>query len=76
VLTQEVHVPKLKTHKGSAKRFAYSGSGKAMIPKGWKNHKRSARSRRARALNGQMLVAHKGDAKRIQKLLPYGDTRH
>lgn len=69
-------MPKLKTHKGAAKRFAYSGSGKTMRPKGWGNHKRSARSRRAKALIGKMLVAHKGDAKRIQKLLPYGDTRH
>ena len=68
-------MPKCKTHKGSAKRFAYSGSGKAMLPKGWKNHKRSVRSRRARVLNGEMLVASKGDAKRIQKLLPYGDPR-
>jgi large subunit ribosomal protein L35 len=68
-------VPKLKTHKGSAKRFAFSGSGKALLPKGWKNHKRSVRSRRARAQIGQMLVAKKGDAARIHKLLPYGDPR-
>ena len=68
-------MPKLKTHKGSAKRFAFSGSGKAMLPKAWKNHKRSARSRRSRALMGEMLVAKKGDAKRIRKLLPYGDPR-
>ena len=68
-------MPKLKTHKGSAKRFAFTGSGKALIPKGWKNHKKSARSRRARALNGHLLVASKGDAKRIRKLLPYGDPR-
>ena len=68
-------MPKLKTHKGSAKRFAFSGSGKALLPKGWKNHKRSARSRRAKAQIGHMLVASKGDAKRIRKLLPYGDPR-
>ncbi|HWE63691.1 MAG TPA: 50S ribosomal protein L35 [Chloroflexota bacterium] len=66
----------MKTHKGAAKRFAFSGSGKAMLPKGWKNHKRSARSRRAKAQIGHMLVAHKGDARRIKKMLPYGDTRH
>jgi large subunit ribosomal protein L35 len=68
-------VPKLKTHKGSAKRFAFSGTGKALLPKGWKNHKRSVRSRRSRAQIGQMLVATKGDAARIHKLLPYGDPR-
>jgi large subunit ribosomal protein L35 len=68
-------MPKLKTHKGSAKRFTISGSGKVMIPKAWKNHKRSARSRRSRALMGTMLVAKKGDAKRIQKLIPYGNPR-
>ena len=68
-------MPKPKTHKGSAKRFAFSGSGKAMLPKAYKNHKKSARSRRAKVLNGQMLVAHKGDAKRIRRLLPFGDPR-
>ena len=68
-------MPKLKTHKGSAKRFAFSGRGKVMLPKAWKNHKRSASSRRSRALMGEMLVAKKGDAKRIKKLLPYGDPR-
>jgi len=68
-------MPKLKTHKGSAKRFAFTGSGKVLIPKGWKNHKKSARSRRSKALSGHMLVATKGDAKRIAKLLPYGDPR-
>jgi large subunit ribosomal protein L35 len=68
-------MPKLKTHKGAAKRFAFSGSGKAMLPKGWKNHKKSARSRRSKALTGEMLVAAPGDAKRIHKMLPYGDPR-
>ena len=68
-------MPKLKTHKGAAKRFAISGSGKILLPKGHKNHKRTARSHRAKALLGQMLVAKKGDAKRIQKLIPYGDPR-
>ena len=68
-------MPKLKTHKGAAKRFQISGTGKVMLPKAWKNHKRSARSRRSRALMGKMLVAHKGDAKRIQKMIPYGDPR-
>lgn len=68
-------MPKLKTHKGSAKRFAFTGSGKAMLPKAFKNHKRSARSKRSKALIGKMLVAKKGDAKRIHMLLPYGDPR-
>lgn len=68
-------MPKCKTHKGSAKRFSISGSGKVMLPKGHKNHKRTARSARAKALLGEMLVASKGDAKRIRQLLPYGDTR-
>jgi large subunit ribosomal protein L35 len=72
----EDQVPKLKTHKGSAKRFTFSGSGKAMHPKGYNNHKRTARSRRAKAQYGEQLVASKGDARRIKKLLPYGDNRH
>jgi large subunit ribosomal protein L35 len=72
---KEDQVPKCKTHKGSAKRFQFSGSGKAMHPKGYSNHKKSARSKRSKRQVGEMFVAFKGDAKRMQKLLPYGDTR-
>ena len=68
-------MPKAKTHKGSAKRFQFSGSGKAMLPKGYSNHKKSARSKRSKREVGEMFVASKGDARRIRKLLPYGDPR-
>ena len=52
-----------------------SAFGRLVLPKGHKNHKRMVRSRRARAKLGEMLIAHKGDGKRIQKLLPYGNPR-
>ena len=31
-------MPKMKTHRGSAKRFRVTGSGKIMLAKGYKSH--------------------------------------
>ena len=43
-------MPKMKTHKGAAKRFGVSGSGKVVRLKAWKGHhldiKSSSRTRR------------------------------
>lgn len=65
-------MPKIKTHKASAKRFKVTGGGKLMRMKGQKSHLRRNRSRRAKALYSEMLPVTAGDAKRIAKLIPYG----
>lgn len=69
-------MPKIKTHKSTAKRFKYSGSGKLMRTrgggKGGATHLRRRRSRRSKRLLGEMTeVETKGDVKRIQRLAPY-----
>jgi large subunit ribosomal protein L35 len=63
-------VPKIKTHRGAAKRFKLSGSGKIVRSKANKNHiltKKSAK--RKRALRQDALVSTV-DAPRIRKLIP------
>ena len=65
-------MPKMKTHKGSAKRFSISGSGKVLRTVGWANKKMLVRSFRARHELGEMVPVAPGDAKRIHRLLPYG----
>lgn len=65
-------MPKMKTHKGSAKRFSFSGSGKVLRTVGWANKKMLVRSYRARHELGGMKVVAPGDAKRVRRLLPYG----
>jgi large subunit ribosomal protein L35 len=69
-------VPKIKTHKATAKRFRYSGSGKLMRTrgggKGGATHLRRRRSKRSKRLIGQMTeVETRGDVKRIGRLAPY-----
>lgn len=64
-------MPKLKTHKGSSKRFKVTGTGKVMAARQNRRHnleqKSNARKRRLR--KAQQLS--KADSQRISKLLPH-----
>jgi large subunit ribosomal protein L35 len=69
-------MPKIKTYKGAAKRFKYSGSGKLMRTRGGgkqgAGHLRRRRSkRRKRALGKMAEVTVRGEVKRLKKLVPY-----
>ena len=68
-------MPKIKTHKATAKRFKYSGSGKLMRTKGGgkgAGHLRRRRSKRRKLQLGKMTeVTVQGEIKRVQKLAPY-----
>jgi len=65
-------MPKIKTHKSTAKRFKYTGSGKLMRTKIGKSHLRRKKSKRVKVLFDTMIeVKANGEKKRIQKLIPY-----
>jgi large subunit ribosomal protein L35 len=65
-------VPKIKTHKATAKRFKLTGSGKLMRTKAEKRHLRRKRSKRSKRSAWQMVeVGSAQDRKRIQRLAPY-----
>ena len=65
-------MPKMKTHKSTAKRFKYTGSGKLMRTKIGKSHLRRKKSKRVKVQFDSMLeVTAKGARKRVQKLIPY-----
>jgi large subunit ribosomal protein L35 len=62
-------MPKMKTHRGAAKRFKTTGSGKLMRQKANLNHilgKKS--SKRKRRLTGDFVLS-KADSGRISRLL-------
>jgi large subunit ribosomal protein L35 len=62
-------MPKMKTHKGAAKRFKVTGTGKLTRRKAFRNHileKKS--SRRTRRLAGDTEVTG-GDRDRMNRLL-------
>jgi large subunit ribosomal protein L35 len=63
-------MPKVKTHKGAAKRFKVTGSGKVRRYKAYKSHiltKKTAK--RKRRLRQAGIVATTGDTKRVKRLL-------
>lgn len=64
-------MPKMKTHRGAAKRFKRTGTGKLMRHKAYKGHKTGKKSpTRVRNLRKSTLVSD-ADFKRISKVLPY-----
>jgi len=65
-------MPKMKTHRGAAKRIKKTGTGKLKRMRAFKSHILTKMTRkRKRRLRKADLVS-KGDAKRINRLLPYG----
>lgn len=64
-------MPKMKTHRGAAKRFKRTGSGKLKRNRAFGSHllthKDIARKRR----NKQADLVSERDAGRIERLLPY-----
>jgi large subunit ribosomal protein L35 len=65
-------VPKIKTHKATAKRFKLTGSGKLMRTKGEKRHLRRNRSKRAKRISWLMQeMETAGEVKRVTRLAPY-----
>jgi large subunit ribosomal protein L35 len=65
-------LPKIKTHKATAKRFGYTGSGKLVRTKQGSSHLRRHKSKRVKRLFGKMLVMDSAaERKTIGRLAPY-----
>ncbi len=65
-------MPKMKTHRGAAKRLKKTGTGKLKRMRAYKSHILTKKTqKRKRRLRKPDLVS-KADAKRLHKLLPYG----
>ena len=64
-------MPKIKTHRGAAKRFKLTGTGKVKRSKAFKSHILTHEpAKRMRGLRNATLV-HKTEEKNIKRLLPY-----
>lgn len=62
---------KLKTHRGAAKRFKKTATGKFKRGSAFKRHILTSKStKRKRALRGSKLVAEQDQAK-LERMLPY-----
>jgi len=64
-------MPKLKTHKATARRFQVSGSGKLLRTRHGKSHLRRNRSKRAAREYDETKSVAAVDAARIRRLIPY-----
>lgn len=65
-------MPKLKTHKTTAKRFHVTGTGKIMRLKGHRSHLRRRKAKRVQRLYDRKLeVETRGEKARIKRLAPY-----
>jgi large subunit ribosomal protein L35 len=65
-------MPKLKSHRGAAKRFKSTASGRFKRGKAYRSHILTKKTtKRKRKLDTPTLVS-KSDQKRVQLMLPYG----
>jgi large subunit ribosomal protein L35 len=64
-------MPKLKTHRGAAKRFKVTATGKVTRSSAFKRHILTSKSTKAkRHMRGSKVVAE-GDAVKVRLMLPY-----
>jgi large subunit ribosomal protein L35 len=64
-------MPKIKTHRGAAKRFKRTKSGKFLRSKAFKQHILTSKTtKRKRALRGTVEVSE-ADGARLARMLPY-----
>ena len=64
-------MPKMKTHKGAAKRFKPSHTGKLKRKKRMHGHKLTKQSNRRKRNNVAPAYVDPADAPNIKRLLPY-----
>ena len=64
-------MPKLKTHRGAAKRFKKTGTGKFLRAKAFKRHILTSKpTRRKRQMRGTVVV-NAADVRKLRRMLPY-----
>ncbi len=62
-------MPKMKTHRGAAKRFKVTGSGKIKKNNAFKRHLlESKNAKRKRGLRKAEVISH-GDERRVKRML-------
>lgn len=64
-------MPKLKTHRGAAKRFKVTGTGKIVRRKAFKSHFLEKKVAKRKRSLGQPGLVDPADVKRVKKLVPF-----
>lgn len=64
-------MPKLKTHKGAAKRFRKTGTGKLMRRHAFARHLLTSKSRARKRRLSQDVLVEGANLAALKKMLPY-----
>ena len=64
-------MPKMKTHRGAAKRFSKTGSGKIKRNHAFTSNILEKKSPKRKRNLRKSAIMFEGDAKRVTKLIPY-----
>jgi large subunit ribosomal protein L35 len=64
-------MPKIKTHRGAAKRFSLTGTGKVKRNKAFASHILTTKTTKRKRNLRKSTVMDKANAKAIKKILPY-----
>ena len=64
-------MPKMKTHRGAAKRFKVTGTGKLCRHKAFTSHILETKSPKRKRNLRKSAVATSADQRRIKEMLPY-----
>ena len=64
-------MPKIKTHRGAAKRFSMTGTGKVKRSKAYASHILTTKTTKRKRNLRKSTIMDKSNAKAIKKILPY-----
>jgi large subunit ribosomal protein L35 len=67
----EEEMPKMKTHRGAAKRFKVTGTGEIKRGKGFTSHMMTCKSAKSKRNLRTSTLVSKSDFAGIRKLIPY-----
>jgi large subunit ribosomal protein L35 len=64
-------MPKLKTHKGAAKRFKKTGTGKVKRSKAFLRHILTSKDKKRKAKLGTATLVSDADTPKVKRMIPY-----
>ena len=64
-------MPKLKTHKGAAKRFKKTGTGKVKRSKAYLRHILTSKKKKRKRHLGTSTLVSDGDLLKVKRMIPY-----
>ncbi len=64
-------MPKLKTHKGAAKRFKKTGTGKVKRGHAFLRHILTSKSKKKKRKLGKGAYVSDGDLAKVKRMIPY-----